>query len=149
MENMQIKRLFPKCFPDEIQRTIRDIAYEEEIDSYRVCRWGKVDKQAFLSTYEEYTQGLITIRDSINYDDVGTYSTSVYEKQRDIKRIYKLIHRPDRNPEAIVIKIKTMPQCGLVQRSSERDGRRNSHIDWWIYEEAQPYKYPYEEVSMK
>ena len=36
----------------------------------------------------------------------------------------------------------TEPECGLVQRTRERKGKKaKSHIDWWLYEGAEPYKY--------
>lgn len=47
MTEEKAKKLFPNCFPADIVSTIRDIGYEEEIEVYRICRWGKIDKQAF------------------------------------------------------------------------------------------------------
>ena len=38
----------------------------------------------------------------------------------------------------------TEPSCGPSQRTKERDNKRkNSHVDWWLYKKAKPYKYFY------
>ena len=34
----------------------------------------------------------------------------------------------------------TVPVYGLVQRTRERIKKRGSHVDWWFYKDATPYK---------
>jgi len=34
----------------------------------------------------------------------------------------------------------TDPVHGPVQRTKERTGGKSSHVDWWLYEDAEPWK---------
>ena len=141
MTEEKAKKLFHNCFPADIVSTIRDIGYEEEIEVYRICRWGKIDKQAFLSTYEEYKQGLINLRDGIDENNVGSFSTSTFEKTNDTRRYYKYASNSCRYPKAIIVKLKTLKHLGLLQRTKEREKTSyKSHIDWWLYENAAPHE---------
>lgn len=68
---------------------------------------------------------------------INTLST--YEKPRDVKR-FAITNSDIREPIRIAMGY-TEPSCGLVQRTRERTGRRTSHVDLWLYVDAEPYKY--------
>lgn len=41
---------------------------------------------------------------------------------------------------------ETVGSCGPCQLTSEREERHDTHVDWWIYEKAEPHIY-FHEVS--
>ena len=46
------------------------------------------------------------------------------------------------HPKAFIAKGVTEGTCGPCQLTSEREkGRKDSHVDWWIYEESEPQLY--------
>ena len=75
------------------------------------------------------------------------YSLSTFEGENDILRIYKFF-KQKRNPKTIIAKGATATSCGIVQRTAERTGQSTSHVDWWLYENAEPHRFfqPYEIV---
>ena len=79
------------------------------------------------------------MRDCDDPADPSLYSLSTYEKPRDVKR-FAITNSDIREPIKIAMGY-TEPSCGLVQRTRERTGRRTSHVDWWLYVDAEPYKY--------
>lgn len=117
----------------------------ENINVYRLCFWGEIDRQAFYGSYEAQAKGLISIKNiSEDSDDPGQYSTSCFENIRDIKKMKKLFSR--HYPEVIVAYGTTEKSCGPHQRTIERESdRRDSHVDWWIYENSDPQNYFREE----
>lgn len=110
-------------------------AREEEIQVFRACATQKCDRESFTPTFEE--RGF-KHRNDENPFDPGIYSLSVYSKEKDVQRFLKMNSRFQK-PYKIAIG-KTYSKYGVVQRTSERTGKKGSHIDWWLYKGATPYK---------
>lgn len=129
----RMKRLFPeyfKCF--EMPKG----AGEERITVYRACRTGECDALSFMSSFEQ--QGCKYLEDD-DPKDPSLYSMSTYEKPKDVKRFVKM-NSEFKKPYKIAIG-NTEPDYGLVQRTREREKKKkNSHVDWWLYKNAEPYK---------
>ena len=90
MTQEKAEKKFPHFFPQNI---VPVGAKFEPIEVYRVCVWGKIDKDAFISTYEQKCiRGNIAIRD-IDITDPGTYSTSCNEKMNHARRRHKLFSK--------------------------------------------------------
>lgn len=141
MERSVIEKKFPSAFPvDKLPKE----AKEECIEVYRVCETGKVEADSFLPTYLDV---LVQTKENVDDEDIGHFSMSVYEKWKDIKKRYKFFKKR-RFPEAIIAKGVTDCSCGPVQRSGERTGQKDSHIDWWLYDGAQPHIF-FEKVDLE
>ena len=124
----RLKRMFPAYF--ELFE-LPEGAREEDITVYRACKTWKCDKESFTPTFEERGCQYFNGDDPKN---PGLYSLSTAEKPKDIKRFVKF------NSE--YQKPYTDKSCGLVQRTREREKKRkDSHVDWWLYENAEPYKF--------
>ena len=128
----KIARIFPDYF-DRFE--LPEGAHEELIEVYRACKSGKCDEQSFIPSFEENDFALHPMADA---DDPGQYSLSTYEKPKDVKR-FAGVMSDIREPYRIA-KGKTNPKYGLVQRTRERTRRRTSHVDWWLYKNANPYR---------
>lgn len=131
----EILKKFPVGFP--IERLPEGIK-EEEIEVYRICRSGKVEEGSFLPTYLDELSKTKENED-IGEQEIGYYSLSTYEKKKDAKKRLKFFR--GKQPDAIASKGKTDCSCGVIQRTKERTGCKNSHVDWWIYDGAQPHIY--------
>ena len=133
---------FPADFPVHL---LPEEAKEESIEVYRICRSGAVDEDSFLPTYlDEISK---TKENDGCEHDIGYYSMSVYEKKRDARQKLKFFR--GKQPNAIAAKGTTDPSCGIIQKTRERKKSKNkdSHIDWWLYENAKPHKY-FKEVEI-
>ncbi len=129
-------RQIEKIFPDYFERfSLPEGAHEEKIKVYRACRSGKCDKLSFLPTFEE--KGFRTLT-SENELDPGEYSLSTFEKPNHIKR-WADMTSDMQVPYKIAIGY-TNPVHGVVQRTSERKAKSRSHVDWWLYKDAEPYR---------
>ena len=138
---------FPESYPSDLyDRIIQDGAANNTFDRvYRVASYGIVNRDAFLSTFEEFT---LPKTDLANRDvylaslqqnyDIGDYSVSFYEKQKDAIRILKLKKRYYDGPALISGMI--LPEHGLsirTRESADKNRRRkDSHVDLWKYERA-------------
>lgn len=132
-----------KVFPSYMTIDIPEGACEQSIEVYRICKTGAVEKESFLSSYEEYEQR--NDLDSLDLNDPGSYSVSCYEKRRDARR--KLMFFTKKEPRAIPAFGKTEPSCGPCQKTRERiKGKKDSHVDWWIYQNVAPWLY-FKEVT--
>ncbi len=144
-----MKNKFPACFPKNLlDLIVEDGAEAKAIDVYRVCRNGKINRDAFLSTIQENktTSNSKTVNRDIaienNIIDIGKYSTSCFEDLKQIQRVMGGMQRS--TPEQIVVKGKTEPSCGLSMRTENSKTHRKarpSHVDWWIYENSTPEIY--------
>ena len=126
-----------KKFPDYFEEfhIPPEGAREEEIEVFRACITQKCDKESFTPTFEK--QKFEYLEDQDSYDP-GIYSLSVYAKAKDLKRFLTTNSRY-RKPHKLAKGI-TYPKYGVCQRTSERKKCKNSHIDWWLYENAEPYR---------
>ena len=124
-----------RFFPDYFKRfKMPEGAHEESITVYRACRSGKCDEDSFLPSFEESGFELNPLLDE---DDPSQYSLSVYEKPKDVKRFVSMLSDYSK-PYKIAVG-ETTPSLGLVQRTRERTGQKNSHVDWWLYIGAKPH----------
>lgn len=85
MNKEQAEKKFPSYFENF---EIPEWAREQELEVYRACATGRVDKESFLNSYEENGYKI-----SINGDatDPQEYSLSTYLKFRDVKRDRKSV----------------------------------------------------------
>lgn len=120
-------------------------AREQELEVFRACATGKVDRESFLNTFEE--NGFCVSLGKEN-DDPQEYSLSSYKKFRDVKRFMAIDSRfgvPFKIAKGI-----TNPVHGICLETKEWKKRlgikyKGSHVDWWLYEDAEPWK-EFEEV---
>lgn len=141
-------RKYPECFPDDFEKDIlpRE-AKEENIKVYRIIKRGTIDRDAFLSTFEEIEKKLSPPRKILDLTDPGTYSTSCNIEYSEAEYFLDIFMR--HYPEPKIAKGETEATCGPSQLTSERKIKcANTHVDWWIYEGASPQKY-FSEVKIK
>lgn len=126
--------------PRELQEQISKSGAKEDIIDpvYRVAKRGKLDSEAFISTFEEIISGQLPDDDEkYPKDKIGTYSTSVYNNIDPCKKFINCLKKSVRlrkeYPFPVILKGKTI--CGLAQLTCERESDYLDpyHIDWWIY----------------
>ena len=107
---------------------------------YRACATGRVDKESFLNSYEENGYKI-----SINGDvtDPQEYSLSTYLKFKDVKRFMKMDSRY--GVPFVIAKGITKPMHGICLETKEWKKNlgikyKGSHVDWWLYADAEPHK---------
>ena len=133
-----IEKIFPEGFPTNFREKLLTLgAKEQSMVVYRICKYGKLDEMAFLSTFEETVRKLR--KGKLIENDVGSYSTSCHQDIKDSQRLLKFtLRRPF--PKAFIAKGVIKEEKGLVQLTSERNSNcSDSHVDWWIYANAQPH----------
>ncbi len=133
--------MYPSCFPKDFETailpTIDDI---RSIEVYRVIKSGTIHRNDFLSTYEEVILNLIPKPKNYDERDPGTYSTSCYMDSKEIEYFLKLIMK--HHPPAVIAQGKTEVKCGPSQITKERNpAKKDTHVDWWIFEAATPELY--------
>jgi len=131
VDHSGIEKKFPSYFS---KFRLPEEASENALVVYRACKTQMVDKESFTPSYEE--SGFAEPTDPSNPKE---YSLSVYEDPKDMRRFAGLTNTI--RPPMTIAKGITAPCCGLAQRTSEREKRRTvrSHVDWWLYEQAQPH----------
>lgn len=131
---------YPACFPSHFETDILPKEAKEENKSvYRVMKYGEMNREGFISTYEEIKRGLIPPRKRMNPEDPGIYSTSCNMEYSEAEYAVNLFMR--HHPEAFIAKGETEGSCGPCQLTAEREPRKDTHVDWWVYEEAMPQNY--------
>lgn len=136
---------YPDCFPDDFEeRILSKGARFQSRSVYRIMKFGKINRDNFLSTFEETERGLRPPGKRINVNDPGIYSTSCNMEYAEAKYVLGIMMR--HYPEPFIALGTTMQECGPSQLTSERiEDNHTTHVDWWIYENAQPQQY-FEEV---
>ncbi len=136
MQN-EVANKFPDSFPANFETDIlpKNIV-PLTLQVYRVCISGIINKNAFLSTYESVRQGLQPKPPKWNLDDPGTYSTSCFKNVNEARNTLKCLKRY--NPPAFIMEGEATYALGPLQRTKERTGKKTSHIDWWLYHDADP-----------
>lgn len=136
---------FPECFPENFETDILpEEAKEENKSVYRVIKYGSINRESFISTYEEMQRKLIPRKKRMDLNDPGIYSTSCNMKYDEAEYALNIFMR--HHPKAFIARGETEGTCGPCQLTSEREKRSDSHVDWWIYEESQPQTY-FKEVA--
>lgn len=125
--------MFPSCFPKNFESEILPITEVDstELEVYRVIKSGEINREAFLSTWEERTEF-----DVLDESDPSTYCTSCNLSLSEIKRLKARIMRF--HPRPIIAKGTTVLCCGPSQKTKDRTGKKTRHVDWWVYEKAKP-----------
>ena len=135
---------FPNCFPENFETEIlpRE-AKEENRLVYRIIKYGTINRDSFISTYEEIQRGLIPPKKRMNLQDPGLFSTSCNIDYSEAEYVLNLMMR--QQPKAFIAKSETEGSCGPCQLTSEREKTTSTHIDWWIYDDSSPQLYFEEE----
>lgn len=133
-------RKYPKCFPENFETEILPKGAKEENKAvYRVIKYGMINRDSFIGTYEEIQRGLIPPKKSIDLNDPGIYSTSCNIDYSEAEYALNMFMR--HHPKAFIAKGETEKTCGPCQLTSEREARKDTHVDWWIFEESEPQAY--------
>ena len=136
---------YPPCFPDNFEAEILPVGAREETRLvYRGIKYGAINRESFISTYEEIKEKLIPPRKRMDLMDPGLYSTSCNIRYSEAEYALKMFMR--HKPEAFIAKGKTEKLCGPSQLTAEREERTDTHVDWWIYEQSEPQLY-FQEVK--
>lgn len=114
----------------------------QELAVYRACPTHKIEKASFLNSYEE--NGFCVSPD-MDADDPRQYSLSTYIALKDIKRFVVIDSRYQ--PPWLLAKGHTTREDGLSCKTKDwKKGYKSSHVDWWLYEGAQPWA-AFEEIT--
>lgn len=133
----QAKKKFPSYFKNfEMPKWAR----EQELQVYRACATQKADQESFLNSYEENG---FKISAGGEIDDPQEYSLSTFLKFKDVKRFMTMDSRYG-HPFKIAIGT-TKPIHGICLETKEWKKNlgikyKGSHVDWWLYMKAEPYK---------
>lgn len=128
------KRLFPSYFAN-FNYDIPVAATQQEITVYRACPTRKVERDSFLNSFEE--NGCV-LREEWRIDDPQIYSLSAYENPKHLRRF--VVVSPKYDPPYTLAKGHTTIDEGLSCRTKEwKPGYRGSHVDWWLFNGAQPW----------
>lgn len=132
---------FPECFPDNFVTDILPKGAKEENKSvYRVMKYGTIDREGFISTYEEIQRGLIPRKKRMRLNDPGLYSTSCNIEYSEAAYALRLFMRHYLAP--FIAKGLIHGEYGPSQLTSERDRERtDTHVDWWVYDGNEPQMY--------
>lgn len=139
-------RIFPEDYPSNLKdKIIEDGGAENAFDCvYRVARSGIINRDAFLSSFQEHKFGIVQHRDIAlmlqqGQCNIGAYSTSCFEDKNQANKVLQMIKKYSDGP--ILLKGKIVPDSGLSMRTADSKSKRkagSSHIDWWIYSDFDP-----------
>ena len=137
MRKEQLEKKIPAYFKNF---QIPEWAREQELTVYRACATGKVDGPSFLNSYEENG---FQISAGGRLDDPQEYSMSAYTKYNHVRRFMTMDSRY--GVPYVIAEGITNPQYGICLETKEWKKRlhqkyRGSHVDWWLYEGANPYR---------
>lgn len=123
---------FPECFPADFESEIlpKDVEYKA-YPVYRVLKKGVLNREAFVSSFEEFPKRFNNSRKA------ASYSTSCFQDYDEIYNIMMFTFR-DKHPKATLSYGATEPECGPCKKSNNLN---SSHVDWWIYKDSHPEKY--------
>lgn len=137
----EIKNKFPNYIPINLLENELDNIKETEMEVYRVCKYGYIDK-SFITTYEEDLLETNNNIDKHDKNDIGTYSMSCYQKQKDARRIFNMFKKFDEYKDTICMsKGITKNEIGIISATKNRTKKKDSHIDFWLYKDTKPIKY--------
>lgn len=131
LDKTKISKVFPSYFKNF---DLPKEAKEQSIEVYRACSTRKIDRESFLNSYE---QNGFNIEQGGDPNDPSQYSLSTYFRLKDIKRFVIINSRFQ--PPCTLAKGFTDPNCGVSCKTSEYKPRKDSHVDWWLYEDSTPW----------
>lgn len=100
---------------------------------------GTIDREGFISTYEEIQRGLIPPKKKLRWNRPEIYSTSCNMDYSEAQYALDMFMR--HHPKAIIAKGQTEGSCGPSQLTSEREERTDTHVDWWVYQDSEPQNF--------
>ena len=131
---------YPKCFPENFEADILPKGAKKENKAvYRVIKYGAINRESFIGTYEEMKRGLIPWKKRLDLKNPGIYSTSCNIDYSEAEYALNMFMR--HHPKVFIAKGETEGKCGPCQLTSEREKRNDTHVDWWIYDAAVPQDY--------
>lgn len=137
---MKPMKEYPDCFPQNFASEILPKQAKEENKSvYRVIKFGEIDENSFISTYEEIQRKLIPPKKHLDLNNPGIYSTSCNMEYSEARNMLDIFMR--HYPKPFIAKGETEKTCGPSQLTSEREARKDTHVDWWIYKNTNPEDY--------
>lgn len=132
MQLPEIEKRFPAYFENF---SLPECAVEQEIEVYRACPTRRIERASFLNSFEENNFMISVDGDP---SDPQEYCLSTCYRLRDIRRFVAIDSRF--SPPFTLAKGTTHPSCGVSCFSKAWQPRRkNSHVDWWLYEGAEPW----------
>lgn len=132
MDPEKAKKRFPAYFS---KFELPSAAKEQRLAVYRACRTRRLERESFLCTYEE--NGFCISADG-EEDDPQEYCVSMYSRLKDIRR-FVVIDSKFQPPYALA-KGHTTEDNGVSCKTQDwKSGKKTSHIDYWLYEDAQPW----------
>ena len=147
-----MEKKFPKVYPQNLlECIIADGAGENTIENvYRVANYGVNNRDAFLGSFltdikdGKYNDRDLTLAKMCTQKDIGLYGTSLFDNEDRAIKILDMLEEKYDGP--ILLKGTILPEFGLSMYTrdsvSKRRGYKNKyHIDWWIYEDADPSPY--------
>lgn len=132
MDVERIKKIFPSYFENF---RLPEAAIEQEIEVYRACKTRKIERESFLNSYEENG---FKIPPDCDKNDPQQYSLSTYFRLNDIKRFVTIDSQY--NPPFVLAKGHTTADDGRSCKSKDWKKCKNSHVDWWLYVGAEPWR---------
>lgn len=138
----QLKREFPDCFPENFESEIlpKNLK-DQQLHVFRVCLHGPISRETFCGTYEEAMKAPnerirnIRLRGK-PLNDAGTYSTSCFRERVDCEGSLVCLQR--HHPSPFLIEGTASSEYGPLQETKERKKCNTSHVDWWLYKNADP-----------
>lgn len=89
---------YPACFPENFEKDILPKgAKHEDKDVYRIIKYGKLDRDSFIGTYEEIQRHLIPPKKKMNLEDPGLYSTSCNIEYSEAEYVLNMMMRHIQN----------------------------------------------------
>lgn len=131
---------FPRCFPENFRTDILPQGAKEDNKSvYRIIKYGTINRDSFIGTYEEICRGLIPPKKKLNLNDPSIFSTSCNIEYSEAEYALNVFMR--HYPKPFIAKGVTEGTCGPSQLTAERKKDETTHVDWWVYEESEPHTY--------
>jgi len=125
------KKVFPAYFKNF---EIPFAAKEQEIEVYRACPTRKIERESFLNTFEENGNKVPV---NCSEHDPQVYCLSTFFRLKDVKRF--VIIESKYQPPWILAKGHTTKDDGVSCITKQWKPCANSHVDWWLYEGAEPW----------
>lgn len=110
---------FPRCFPENFRTDILPQGAKEDNKSvYRIIKYGTINRDSFIGTYEEICRGLIPPKKKLNLNDPSIFSTSCNIEYSEAEYALNVFMR--HYPKPFIAKGVTEGTCGPSQLTAER-----------------------------
>lgn len=138
MTQQKMKQIFPAFFENF---KLPETAKPQELLVFRACRTRTIEKESFLPTYVENGYK-IEVGESEH--DPKQYSMSCSAKAKALKRFVAVDSRYQ--PPLLLAVGVTHPDCGVSCMTRDylnetKQQRKSQHVDWWLYEDAEPWRH--------